>query len=574
MSLQEIYNSLKSSVWFYISIFIILLIIILLIVRGTKKKKLNDRIEQYQIKINELKSHPYAVDIAKMDAIAKVNSSIVDTAQQCKKDYDLIQENIKNSINLLQDAMENVETNNFDACNQNLIETENLLNTSAEITTKLDEVLNGFLNQATEQRKKINELKSDFHDIKGKVNENPNAYTYCWEALDRITDSISHQFSDFEAIMETSKYDQAAQQTEEIARSIDNLNLLIQQLPELIIISKKTIPTRLNELNSNYLVALSHGIYLKHLEIPQNIDEIKNIVDESLTNIKMCQTDGLAQQLSDSLAKINQLSNALEKEKQSYNELLSIKKECENNLNIISDNIDKVKNKENISIERYNLSSINSEITDFINEYDKLNSLALNLNNTFEADSTDSVTLLASYEDLSEKINDLLRKSRKAVEMIFVNRQEEMRARELISRFIVVLNESKASIRLLRLPNISKKYSEDITEAENYISNLNELLKQDKIDIKELNEMLDETQKSIINLYKNVIALSKTTKNIEDYIVLANKYRAFYPEVDSGLYSAELAYRNGEYTKAYKLTISALSLVDPALAEKLNSEIE
>ncbi len=573
MSLIEIYNNLKTSVWFYIFLLIAIVIIVLLLVRGGKKKKLNKQIELSQIKINELKSHPFSVDIAKMDAIAKINSTVLSTADQCKKDYNQLQDNIKSSINLLQDASEDLEINNFNECQKSLEQIEKLLSETTDLTTKLDEVLNGILNQASLQRKRINELKSEFHDIKAKVNDDPNSFTYSWEALDKITNNISHQFSDFEAIMETSKYDQAAIQAEQISKSIDNLDQLIQQLPELITIGRNTIPNQLNELNSNYLVALSNGVYLKHLSIPFNIDDITNKVNECLKKIKECEIDQQGQLLSDYQAKINQLSVGLKNEKEAHNELLSLIKECGSDLSLIGKNIEKVKNNDSASIERYNLSQVSQVLKSVTDQYGKDMSEYASLKDSFDSKSMEATTLVISFEQLNKDITDLLKESQKMIEMISISRREELRARELISRFIVVLNESKASIRLSRLPSISKRYNEDIVSAERYIDDLNQLLQNETIDISKLNQLLDQAQKVIINLYKNVTALIKTTASIEDFIVLTNKYRAYYPEVDNCLYSAELAYRNGEYTKACKLTANALSIIDPMLADKLNKEI-
>ena len=55
---------------------------------------------------------------------------------------------------------------------------------------------------------------------------------------------------------------------------------------------------------------------------------------------------------------------------------------------------------------------------------------------------------------------------------------------------------------------------------------------------------------------------------------MANRYRPLYPEVDSALYSAELAYRNGEFTKAKRLIVSAIEKVDPQLAREINNKID
>ena len=110
------------------------------------------------------------------------------------------------------------------------------------------------------QRKKINELKNQFHQIKNVVNENPNYYTYCWEALDKMTNKISHMFSEFENVMEASNYQQSLLLSDSIQQEIDNLSDVVSQLPQLISFAKKSLPLSINELNSNYLVSLSKGV--------------------------------------------------------------------------------------------------------------------------------------------------------------------------------------------------------------------------------------------------------------------------------------------------------------------------
>lgn len=86
-------------------------------------------------------------------------------------------------------------------------------------------------------------------------------------------------------------------------------------------------------------------------------------------------------------------------------------------------------------------------------------------------------------------------------------------------------------------------------------------------------EYVSQTQKHILSLFKNVETLTKTTAAIESCIIVANQYRPLYPEVDSALYSAELAYRNGEFTKAKRLIVSAIEKVNPNLAKEINNKI-
>lgn len=56
---------------------------------------------------------------------------------------------------------------------------------------------------------------------------------------------------------------------------------------------------------------------------------------------------------------------------------------------------------------------------------------------------------------------------------------------------------------------------------------------------------------------------------VEDAVVVGNRCRSTYPEVDVDLTRAELAYRNGEYTKALSIAFRAIEKVYPDSAETM-----
>ena len=435
-------------------------------------------------------------------------------------------------------------------------------------------MLASFLNQEAMQRKKINELKNQFHQIKNVVNENPNYYTYCWEALDKMTNKISHMFSEFENVMEASNYQQSLLLSDSIQQEIDNLSDVVSQLPQLISFAKKSLPLSINELNSNYLVSLSKGVYIANLNIPKTIDDSNESIENVLAKLKKCQIDGVSDILNQIQAKINQLLSLLNKENEAYNNIVNVCKYISDTLSAISSNVEKVYNSKNAEIQRYSLNSIDSSLSTIRNSLNDLNENYNKLYKKFKENSTQASSLLDNFKSLAIDVDKCYKESNKMTSLIAENKTEELRARELINRFIVVLNESKASIRLSRLSNISEKYNEDIALAENYIAKLQQLLSNQQLDIEQLKSLLVQGQNHIISLYKNVNSLIKMTNIIEQYLVIANKYRPFVSGLDSLLYSSELAYRNGEYTKSFNLTKEALGLIDERLASKMQQQFD
>ncbi len=573
MNFKELITEATKSQYFYIVIVLVAIILYLFVKRINHRKKLNKRIDDAQVKINDLKSHPFAVDIAKIDAVARINSDLKNTASKCKVDFETIQTNLKSAVSLLQDASEDLQTSNFKGCIANLEKLEPLLNETKSITNKLDDVLAAILNQSAMQRKHINELKGKFHDIKQIVNDSPNQFTYCWESLDGITNNISHMFSDFESIMDASRYDDAAEKAQEIDESINNLEVLVNRLPAVINTARVTIPNAVNSLNSSYLVGLSQQAFLDHLSIPETIDSIADTVSGCLDKIKVCQLDGVDGKLKDVQGIIDSLSTALEDEKGAFRNLVKVKGQVESSLQNCNEVLTNISENQSDCFVRYSLNALKEDYEKSIADYNESYSSFVSLSDTFYSNTIPASTLLISFNALDTETNMLLKRIQTITSTLTSTKTEESRVRELVNRFVVVLNESKASIRLSRLPSISKKYNDDIEKAENYIKDLNSELANENIDIELLTKTVNEAQKVIISLYKNVNSLIDTTKDIENYIILCNKYRPYYPEVDSALYSAELAYRNGEYTKACRLTASVLSKIDSQLAKELNENI-
>jgi len=571
--MAELFEKITTSSWVYVLIALFFLLVVLIILRVNKKNKMRRRIDLIQIKMNNLRSHPFNADISKMDAIARININIRDTAQQCKKDFDIIQNNLKNCTSLLQDAVEAMDTNNLKVCDEKLLEIENVVDQTRTLTNKLSDVTNAVLNQSSLQRRRINELKDKYRDIKLMINDKPNNYTYSWEAVAEISNALSHKFSDFEAIMGASKYDEAATLSEEISISIDLFNDLALKLPELINLARNTIPKKIGELNSSYLVTKAQGAYLGHLNVETCIDRINESLEDVLAKIKVCDIDTAGSRLTDFETRINNLYSSIEKEKIAHRQLISTVNECNSLLDTTKEILEALKNKEQDSLERYELTETVDNINKAAKTYERNKTAYDSLNDSFNANSIPSTTLLISFEELLNDIKTALKQCQAINTEIASTKTEELRIKELVDQFTVVLNEVKVSIRLSRLPNISDKYQQDIDLAEKYLEHLNEVLSSEVVDIKKATEYVSQTQKHILSLFKNVETLTKTTAAIESCIIVANQYRPLYPEVDSALYSAELAYRNGEFTKAKRLIVSAIEKVNPNLAKEINNKI-
>jgi septation ring formation regulator len=134
------------------------------------------------------------------------------------------------------------------------------------------------------------------------------------------------------------------------------------------------------------------------------------------------------------------------------------------------------------------------------------------------------------------------------------------------------MNEIEVKIHRHRLPQISENYQGDVVRCHQYIDSIEELLSVNPLDIKSLNVTVSEGIDYIYKLYNNVNNIVGMVDMVEHAIVFGNKYRSSFPAVDSELTRAELSFRNGEYTQALTIALSAIEKLHPNQFEDLIKE--
>ena len=120
-----------------------------------------------------------------------------------------------------------------------------------------------------------------------------------------------------------------------------------------------------------------------------------------------------------------------------------------------------------------------------------------------------------------------------------------------------------------RLPNISTSFNEDYQKAKEIVNEIKDLLNGTTLNIDALNVKLKDAIDFVYTLYHSVSNLVGMASMVENTIVYGNRYRSSNSEIDSELTRAELCFRNGQYTKALKIAISAIEKIHPGSYERL-----
>ena len=562
-------NSFLQSPYLYVAIVLLLVLIIIYFASRSRKNRLQQQIEDSQIKLNSLRSVPLPFKVSRALALARVNRDIDETVKTCSSDFDTVQTNFKKLQEMINDSDEFMQLRKYSAARTNNEEIETLLDSTEATVSELDGILNTILDKENVQRQKILDLKESFRSVKLKINENPDKYFYCWEALDQKINVIEHKFSEFETIMAASAFDKAADKIEEIRDSVDELNDVVESIPDLINVSKGEIPIMIEDVNNSYNNVLKQGAYLDHLDVKNNLDLINESLQEDLRKIKQCDVAGVNEHLLECEKSLNQLKQQIEKEKNSYDELMNLKEETTRNLSKLNATVDRLNGNYDEMTTRYGLSDYSGTLADATNKVKNLNDQGHIVMNSIHENNIPASNQLLSLSKLNTEVVVAMNNVNKMADTVNTASNDEADAREQLGKLSIVLNEVQAKIRNSRIPNISDQYSDDLAKAEDYLTRLEGQLAVTPINVTLVNTLKTSAVDLIYQLYESVNRILGTAIMAENAIVIGNMYRSTDPDIDSELTRSELAYRNGEYTQSLTIALNTLRRVHPETVNKL-----
>ena len=569
--MTQIEEFIKSP-YFYAALAVLIILVLWASSRNSARKKVVKQNEDNQFRLNNLKSVPLPFDISRAMAMARVNKDIDATVKENQGKFDLVQTNLKTLQDMIADTDEYVQLRKYGMAKDNNVKIDKMLTETEKTVDELENSLSTILEQENVQREKINDLNEVYHNIKLNINQHSDQYLFCWEALDGKINDIDHKFSEFETIMATSKFDQAPGKIEEIQSSIENLNTIVESIPELINVSKSEIPMLIEEVSNNYTLSRKQGTYLDHLQVPANLQLINDSLQEDLRKIKQCDIADVNSHLLDCEKRLNQLKGQIEKENEAYKDLQKLKEVTIENLNQLNKTVDNLNANFNDLTVRYGLNDYSDVLEDSNNKVKALNDSCHILMNSLQKNTAAASTSLINLNQMNTEITVALNNINKMSESVLAASADEKEAKEQLTKLSIVLNEVKAKIDNNRIPSISDQYHNDLVKAEDYIKRLENQLKEVPINVSLVNSMKNSAVDFVSQLYESVNRILGTAIMAENAIVIGNMYRSSYPEIDSELTRAELAYRNGEYTQALTIALNTIRKVHPETIDELTKK--
>ena len=438
----------------------------------------------------------------------------------------------------------------------------------------LDEIKEITLSEE-KNRETITKLKSEYRSILTKYHTNEKEYEEIKNPIELQFENVDKLFSAFEVSMEKNEYTEVGKIVKAIDDTVGNLKVVIEEAPSIIIMGKKLIPDKINDIKKITSKMEKEGYNLDYLNIDYNIVESEKKISDVFARLNVLNLEDSVFELKTILDYFDSLYHNFDKERLSkrifedYQRSILIKTtKLEKISNDLNKKIDDLKYSYDLSDEDISiLDVIAKEIVEIKDDYNRI--IDMHRRHVFAFSR-----LSKEMEILNNKLLKTEEKLEKTLRSLGSLKEDEKRAREQLDEIKHILNQAKTNMKSYKLPVTPKNFYVELGEAAGAINDMVKELDKRPISIKTLNTRVDTARDLTLKVYNTTKEATKTARMAEAAIVYGNRYRAVYKDVELGLLKAENAFYKGNFKISLEQAINAINIVEPGIHKKLLEEYQ
>ena len=552
--------------------FILFLTISFFVIKYLRKKE-NNKLKQAQnlleIKKNKLESLPVLIEIEKIEEIAK-------------------SEQLENKINSFKTQFENAKNEKLSKIEDMLIELDDSIKnrnekqfyeiySDIELTLNdVDYIFNNILNEIKEissyeekYREIVTKLKTKYRYLDHTFKEKEPMFKDLADTIKMQFENIAKRFKDFDKVIDEKLYNEVVLVVKSLDTMIDNLDIIIKELPDILLLLNDLIPGRIKDLNEEYQNMQNEGYTLGFLNYEENISDIEKKENDILSRAKVLNINNSLFDLRMILEYLDNLFKDLEKEKDAKNQFdqldtafIDKKNKLEKVVKDIYSQLDDIKslyhlNEKDLEI----IDQLNLKLAQIIKDYKKLNRDKKKKQESFQK-------RVISINDLLNRINTTSQEFDTSLRTLGSFYEDEKRAHTEYNDIEEIIKKCRSEIRNFKLPIIHDEYFIQEEEALTALKNVDEEINNKPIVIKNLNMRVETARDLTFKLYKTTNDMTKYAYFTEQLLIYSNKFRND-KNLDKILSRVTDLYYEGKYQESYHQILKAIKIIDEDFANKI-----
>ncbi len=541
-----------------------------MVYRKKKITKLKEKLDELERQRNLIIATPVMTELSKIEVIVK-NEQLEDKYADWKKRYETIKNDRYSAItDKLLEVDNLIETRDLDEAKDKIVDLEmEIYKLRVSTDNLLDEIREVTMSEER-NRAIVTKLKSRFRELERTLENNKAAYGDVVTNIELQFENIEKKFNDFEEVMEQNEYEEVVGLVKVLDEMIAHIGVVIEELPDVILLTDKIIPSRIKEVKDIYEKLINKDYPLDYLKVPYNLEQIENKLSDIKTRIKILNLEDSMFELKTFLDYLDNLFNDFDLEKRSkkvFDETAkSFKVKLQKVNNIVTDiyeQLDDIKGMYDLTDEDLNdLEDVNKELYKTNNQFNSIIGDLKNKKYPYSKLKNRIIKLSNGFGVIEENLNMCLKS-------LGSMHDDEMRAREQLDEITDLLKKCRSKIRKHPLPIISNNYFVELSEANEAIYEIVKELEKTPITIKTLNIRVDTARDLSLKLYSTTNEMIKTARLSEMTIMYGNRYKPVDKDIEQGLDVASRLFFKGNYKRSLETAIAAINIIEPDIYKKM-----
>jgi len=557
----------------YILLTIAIMIVVFILMRSHNKKRYSEILDTLEREKNLILNANILSELSKVESM--INSKDIENKyKEWKRRFDEIKSvdipNLTDHLILIEDLF---TTKKYKEIEPTLAKVElSIYHVKTKANYLLEEIKNLTLSEER-NRETVTKLKGKYRNIINTYRENEENYRLIKKPIELQFETIDKLFSAFEIAMEKNSFSEVAKIIKALDDSINNLDVVIDEAPEIILLGARLVPKKMSDIGSLYGKMLKEGYNLDYLTIENNITEAEKKIADIFDRLNVLNLEDSSLELKTISSYFDSIYNDFDKErlaKKEFTELGNVIATKAKKLYKISSNlnakIDDIKRDYEIQDESLRgLNILEVTIKGIMEDYDVIIENARSRNFAFSKLSRELQVLNGRLIKVENNLDAMLR-------VINGYREDENRAKDQLEEIKDLLDQSKEKINSYKLPIVPKRYYVELSEATEAINDMIKELEKRPMEVEVLNTRVDTARDLTLKLYKTTNETIRTASMSEHAIVYGNRYRSTNPRVNQGLNKAETLFFKGNFKESLEDAINAINIVEPGIHERLLKE--
>lgn len=436
---------------------------------------------------------------------------------------------------------------------------QGIISQYAEVVEQLNKDLMNVIKPEEDARQAALAEKEKLRNLKSKYHMNESELIFVGNSYENYFSKIEDKFKYFDNLIEDANYDEANAILPVLAKAIDNLTALIDQLPPLLNEINHDIPLKVEELENRYNKITSEGKPLKHLQVERKLEEIDRILQLNREAVKNLNIVHISQNDEYILKVVDSLNAEFDKEETSFEEFSKKKEDVINNFLYLEKEYIRLTNNISRFEKIYKIDDENKQyLTNIKSTIDEVSRDKRQLDQCLHGFEfypySELLAKLKVLESGSAKIKDLLNNF-----TVYLNslRNDSETAYKNIEAKYFMLKKVEESLREIKNDKYNDKFRARIQDCYDLLDSIYKLLKTVPIDITLVNSYTSELNEKSSSLFAEVQEIKHYRDLATENILLINRDRMKFAEINNIISQAETLFESGDFKSSYQMSEEA-----------------